>query len=169
MISPLSQIKFKKRDNGCGADNECGFNEYCSGITALGLLRGQCRTLLPDGSVCVRNEECLNLCSSGRCTSCTQVKLILCMPFFGHTNITQILDVSQNDFVNILNTGRPLWGRQILCQCTSTSCWKRLFGMVRRYLHGLGPMRRYMSILFLEIPMWIANKERWFPQFCTYI
>ena len=83
MISPLSQIIFKKRDNGCGADNECGFNEYCSGITALGLLRGQCRTLLPDGSVCVRNEECLNLCSSGRCTSCTQVKLILCMAFFG--------------------------------------------------------------------------------------
>ena len=83
ITSRLSQIIFQKRDNGCGADNECGFNEYCSGITAFGLLRGQCRTLLSDGSVCVRNEECLNICSSGRCTSCTQVKLIFCMTSFG--------------------------------------------------------------------------------------
>ena len=83
MTSRLSQIIFQKRDNGCGADNECGFNEYCSGITAFGLLRGQCRTLLSDGSVCVRNEECLNICSSGRCTSCTQVKFNFCMTSFG--------------------------------------------------------------------------------------
>ena len=90
-ISHLSQIIFQTRDNGCGADNECGFNEYCSGITAFGLLRGQCRTLLPDGSVCVRNEECLNICSSGRCTSCTQVKRFFCM-----TSVVSLIVIRYN-------------------------------------------------------------------------
>lgn len=59
------------RDNSCSSDNECGLNEYCA--LSINLVRGQCRTLLRDGSYCARNEDCLSrLCSGGVCTSCTQ-------------------------------------------------------------------------------------------------
>ena len=48
----------------CANDEECGLNEYCA------LFVGECRTKLPDGSVCVLDKECLNHCSGGVCSEC---------------------------------------------------------------------------------------------------
>ena len=59
------------RDNGCQSDSDCGINEHCA--ASINVIKGQCRTQLPDGSLCTRNEECLHrICSGGVCSSCTQ-------------------------------------------------------------------------------------------------
>uniref|UniRef100_A0A0K2TKZ8 Metalloendopeptidase n=1 Tax=Lepeophtheirus salmonis TaxID=72036 RepID=A0A0K2TKZ8_LEPSM len=55
----------------CSQNEECGLNEYCS-ISISSPLNGECRTILPDGSVCFRDEDCVNSCYAGVCTSCTQ-------------------------------------------------------------------------------------------------
>jgi len=51
----------------CSSDDNCGLNEYCA------LFVGECRTNLPDGSVCLLDKECLNHCGSGGvCSECTE-------------------------------------------------------------------------------------------------
>ncbi len=34
----------------CSSDSDCGFNEFCESY----LFGGQCRTLMSDGSLCIR-------------------------------------------------------------------------------------------------------------------
>ena len=46
-------FNLSSRENGCDKDEECGFNEYCTTLLS-GLVGGQCRTKLSDGSLCVR-------------------------------------------------------------------------------------------------------------------
>ena len=70
-LNSLSGLFYYFRDNGCSSDNDCGINEHCA--LSLNLLKGQCRTLLRDSSLCARDEQCLSgLCMAGSCTSCTQ-------------------------------------------------------------------------------------------------
>ena len=79
-LSDIDVIKIKKMykcapyqnwDNGCDSDAECGINEHCA--FSLNIVRGQCRTLLADGAICLRKEDCLSgICQGGVCTSCTQ-------------------------------------------------------------------------------------------------
>lgn len=94
-------FNLSSRENGCDKDEECGFNEYCTTLLS-GLVGGQCRTKLSDGSLCVRfglvfsllgnissvkkestkwqnifnkffrSQECLNTCSGGVCSSCSE-------------------------------------------------------------------------------------------------
>ena len=67
----LKRPLFVIRDNGCQSDSDCGINEHCA--ASINVIKGQCRTQLPDGSLCTRNEECLHrICSGGICSSCTQ-------------------------------------------------------------------------------------------------
>ena len=67
----LKRPLFVFRDNGCQSDSDCGINEHCA--ASINVIKGQCRTQLPDGSLCTRNEECLHrICSGGICSSCTQ-------------------------------------------------------------------------------------------------
>jgi hypothetical protein len=46
-------LLYFSRENGCDKDEECGFNEYCTTLLS-GIVGGQCRTKLSDGSLCVR-------------------------------------------------------------------------------------------------------------------
>ena len=70
-IFVLKRPLFVIRDNGCQSDSDCGINEHCA--ASINVIKGQCRTQLPDGSLCTRNEECLHrICSGGICSSCTQ-------------------------------------------------------------------------------------------------
>lgn len=58
--------KYGNWANDCASDSDCGFNEFCDSY----LLNGQCRTKLPNGSLCFRSAQCINLCYTGVCTSC---------------------------------------------------------------------------------------------------
>ena len=50
----------------CSNDDECGMNEYCAAFV------GECRTKLPDGSVCFLDQECLHHCGGGVCAACEE-------------------------------------------------------------------------------------------------
>ena len=52
----------------CSTDEECGINEYCAPLVS------ECRTKLPDGSICLAERECLNHCSGGVCSKCVSGK-----------------------------------------------------------------------------------------------
>ncbi|TRY60920.1 hypothetical protein TCAL_16325, partial [Tigriopus californicus] len=52
--------------NDCSSDSDCGFNEFCDSY----IVNGQCRTKLPDGSLCYQSDHCINRCYTGVCTSC---------------------------------------------------------------------------------------------------
>ena len=41
---------FSDWHQSCSSDSDCGFNEFCESY----VFGGQCRTLLPDGSLCLR-------------------------------------------------------------------------------------------------------------------
>eukprot|EP00095_Tigriopus_kingsejongensis_P009611 maker-scaffold1884_size25683-snap-gene-0.4 protein:Tk09611 transcript:maker-scaffold1884_size25683-snap-gene-0.4-mRNA-1 annotation:"hypothetical protein BRAFLDRAFT_245310" len=53
-------------ENECSSDSQCGFHEFCDSY----LINGQCRTKLPDGSLCYRSGHCIHECYAGVCTSC---------------------------------------------------------------------------------------------------
>jgi len=59
--APYNEYKVR-----CGSDDECGLNEYCAAFV------GECRTKLPDGSVCLLDKECLNHCGGGVCSHCEE-------------------------------------------------------------------------------------------------
>ncbi len=56
---------YKEFKSQCASDENCGINEYCAPLVS------ECRTKLPDGSLCVSSSECLNHCSFGVCSTCT--------------------------------------------------------------------------------------------------
>ena len=57
---------YKDYNPACSNDNDCGRNEYCAPLVA------ECRTKLPDGSICIAERECLNHCGGGVCSNCLE-------------------------------------------------------------------------------------------------